>query len=221
MSVVLRFSVVKRERQTNLRLACVALERVVVVADGDDDDEDSTADGDGRTRTRGETSREANEGLLRDLDVAGGELTIVGFWESRETFDPLPALHFLSRDAGGAPSFRCAPSDGCDVEERESIEALHGEMLGENKTAVVQMKGADGTTSELHLVAVPARRASEDRGEESSMTAAMVERARFIAFKTKEMAPAYAMPLLKHNRLVVVLDLDETLVQATTLHARV
>ena len=139
MSVVLRFSVVKRERQTNLRLACVALERVVVVADGDDDDEDSTADGDGRTRTRGETSREANEGLLRDLDVAGGELTIVGFWESRETFDPLPALHFLSRDAGGAPSFRCAPSDGCDAEERESIEALHGEMLGENKTAVVQM----------------------------------------------------------------------------------
>ena len=219
MSVVLRFSVVKRERQTNLRLACVALERVVVVADGDDDDEDSTADGDARKGTRGETSREANEGLLRDLDVAGGELTIVGFWESRETFDPLPALHFLSRDAGGAPSFRCAPSDGCDAEERESIEALHGEMLGENKTAVVQMKGADGTTSELHLVAVPARRASEDGGEESSMTAAMVERARFIAFKTKEMAPAYAMPLLKHNRLVVVLDLDETLVQATTLHA--
>ena len=219
MSVVLRFSVVKRERQTNLRLACVALERVVVVADDADDDEDSTADGDALRRTRGETSREANEGLLRDLEVAGGELTIVGFWESRETFDPLPALHFLSRDAGGAPSFRCAPSDGCDAEERESIEALHGEMLGENKTAVVQMKGADGTTSELHLVAVPARRASEDGGEESSMTAAMVERARFIAFKTKEMAPAYAMPLLKHNRLVVVLDLDETLVQATTLHA--
>ena len=43
MSVVLRFSVVKRERQTNLRLACVALERVVVVADGEDDDEDSVS----------------------------------------------------------------------------------------------------------------------------------------------------------------------------------
>ena len=84
---------------------------------------------------------------------------------------------------------------------------------------MVQMKGPDGDDERVALGGGAARRASEDGGEESSMTAAMVERARFIAFKTKEMAPAYAMPLLKHNRLVVVLDLDETLVQATTLHA--
>jgi len=218
MSVVLRASVVKRERQTNLRLACVALERIVA---DDADALDSTTEAVPRVDARASASRAANEALLARLDARGGELTIVGFWESKGMCDPLAALHFLSRDSGGAPSFRCAPSDACDDEERESIESLHGEMLGENKTAVVQMKGEDGTR-ELHLVAVP-RGASEDEGEGPSTAAVKVattmDVTRFIAFETKEMAPAYAMPLLKHNRLVVVLDLDETLVQATTLHA--
>ena len=131
MSVVLRFSVVKRERQTNLRLACVALERVVVVADDADDDEDSTADGDALRRTRGETSREANEGLLRDLDAAGGELTIVGFWESRETFDPLPALHFLSRDAEGRRRFGARRAMGATRKSGNRSRRCTGRCWGE------------------------------------------------------------------------------------------
>ena len=98
-------------------------------------------------------------------------------------------------------------------------------MTRENKSAVVQMKDGEGRTSgELHLVAVPeaTREGEEDGGEgtgdERRADGGASATTRFVAFKTDEMAPAYAQPLLKHNRLVVVFDLDETLVQSTTLH---
>ena len=215
--VALTASVVKRERQTGLRLACEALEGVA-------EDPRANDDGDAREANAG-AKRTANETLLEELRGAGGEMAIVGFWESRDAFDPLAALHFLARSSGGAPSFRCAPCATCEEEERRAIEELHAEMTRENKSAVVQMKDGEGRTSgELHLVAVPeaTREGEEDGGEgtgdERRADGGASATTRFVAFKTDEMAPAYAQPLLKHNRLVVVFDLDETLVQSTTLH---
>ena len=215
--VALTASVVKRARQTGLRLACDALE-------GEPVDRGARDDGDARHDDAG-ARRAANEALLTRLRDAGGEMAIVGFWESRDAFDPLAALHFLARDGGGAPSFRCAPDASCEDEERRAIEELHAEMTRENKSAVVRMTDGEGRTSgELHLVAVPdaTRDGEEDGGEgtgdERRADGGAAATTRFVAFKTDEMAPAYAQPLLKYNRLVVVFDLDETLVQSTTLH---
>ena len=91
--VALTASVVKRERQTGLRLACDALEGVA-------EDPRANDDGDAREANAG-AKRTANETLLEELRGAGGEMAIVGFWESRDAFDPLAALHFLARSSGG------------------------------------------------------------------------------------------------------------------------
>ena len=177
--------------------------------ENDDDDDDD----DGRDASGREGKRHAS--MLRELGRGEDGVTIVGFWETRGTPDPLAALHFLSRRSAGAPAFRCSPKSGLNEDLKKAIEDLHEEMVRENKSAVMPTTSG-GRTGELHLVAVPdaeeVAAGDGDRGARNPKTM-------FVAFQTDEMAPAYAQGLLKHNRLVVVLDLDETLVQATTLHA--
>ena len=227
--IELRASVAKRDHQTGLRLSCVALARPdegasagatrTTGADGSVgapvNDAGVGAENDGCTPTTTATTDD-NERFLSTLVERGSELVVVGFWESRDAFDPLPALHLLSSASGGTPVFKAVPSEACEAKEREEIESLHFEMCAENKSAVVQVVGQDGRASELHLVAVPSEEGDDEEQAGGEGTAG--RRTRFVAFKTEQMAPVYAAPLLVHNRLVVVFDLDETLVQATTLH---
>jgi len=238
--IELRASVAKRDHQTGLRLSCAALARpdegagagatrtngsdgsvgaVVNAADAGEravNDEKTPTTTTTTTTTTTATTTNDNERFLSTLVERGGELVVVGFWESRDAFDPLPALHLLSSASGGTPAFKAVPSEACEAKEREELESLHFEMCAENKSAVVQVVGEDGRASELHLVAVPSGAEAEEEEAEGEGTSG--RRTRFMAFKTEQMAPVYAAPLLVHNRLVVVFDLDETLVQATTLH---
>lgn len=224
--IELRASVAKRGHQTGLRLSCAALARPDEGAGAgatrtnvnDDDGSVGVVVNAGERAVNDEkipTTNE-NERFLSTLVERGGELVVVGFWESRDAFDPLPALHLLSSASGGTPAFKAVPSEACEAKEREQIESLHFEMCAENKSAVVQVVGEDGRASELHLVAVPSGAEADEEEAEGEGTTG--RRTRFVAFKTEQMAPVYAAPLLVHNRLVVVFDLDETLVQATTLH---
>ena len=158
-------------------------------------------------------------------ETLGGDagLTVVGFWEPGRSFNPLGALHLLAGERG--PCARVV-ADATDP----GAMALHDEMCQKMKTAVVQLPGG---RREMHLCAIPidAPGADLDPDADAETANAMralakrraaegrVREATFLCFETRAMAPFHHAPLLLDKQLVVIFDLDETLLQAFTMNS--
>ena len=160
-----------------------------------------------------------------------GAMTVIGFWEPGRGLDPLGALHLIAGARG--PSARLvaeapaspAPAregngdggdDGDAPKTLEGVEALHAELSGNSKTAVVSIAGG---RREVHLCAVPADGPDETTGDDAETRRRVSSRDgfHFLAFETRAMAPFHHAPILAQKQLAVIFDLDETLLQAFTL----
>ena len=162
--------------------------------------------------------------------AATNGMTVVGFWEPGRGFNPLGALHLIAGARGpcvrvvAAAAAVAAAGDegGVVVGGGGGIVALHDEMCRKLKTAVISVKLPDGRKREVHLYAVPrgataaaarpARPVAEDRTASSDDGDVV-----FLGFETPEMAPFHYKPLLMEKMLIVIFDLDETLLQAFTI----
>lgn len=128
---------------------------------------------------------------------------------------------------------------------KEGLTKLHREMRAEQKSAVMFLDDpATGRRREVHLAAVwvhPADTAGDTAGDamgsngadEAALTTndeaapttnddgdkADAREPQFLAFEVQPNAPAVALEPLLHKQLMVVFDLDETLLQAFTLRA--
>ena len=156
-------------------------------------------------------------------ETLGGDagLTVVGFWEPGRSFNPLGALHLLAGERG--PCARVV-ADATDP----GAAALHDEMCQKMKTAVVQLPGG---RREMHLCAIPVDAPGADLEPDADAETANAMRslakrraaegrvrdAAFLCFETRAMAPFHHAPLLLEKQLVVIFDLDETLLQAFTM----
>jgi hypothetical protein len=158
-------------------------------------------------------------------ETLGGDagLTVVGFWEPGRSFNPLGALHLLAGERG--PCARVV-ADATDP----GAMALHDEMCQKLKTAVVQLPGG---RREMHLCAIPVDAPGADLEPDADAETAdamralakrraaegRVPEATFLCFETRAMAPFHHAPLLLDKQLVVIFDLDETLLQAFTMNS--
>eukprot|EP00240_Pyramimonas_obovata_P003661 CAMPEP_0118940938 /NCGR_PEP_ID=MMETSP1169-20130426/32686_1 /TAXON_ID=36882 /ORGANISM="Pyramimonas obovata, Strain CCMP722" /LENGTH=353 /DNA_ID=CAMNT_0006885567 /DNA_START=240 /DNA_END=1297 /DNA_ORIENTATION=+ len=130
-----------------------------------------------------------------DVPIASeSELLVTGFSTWRAT-SSLTAMHIVAPDG---PIFSLYAWSSSHPDE---LKALHDECLGAQKSAVAPYRNG----LEVHLVAVP-----DCRGELNRNTC-------FWGFCCPQSEAYYYKSLLEMKRLVVVLDLDETLVQALTL----
>ena len=161
--VALTASVVKRERQTGLRLACEALEGERGGSRRANDDGDARA---ATTRARDANGERGAAG--RDCAARGGRWRSWGSGNLETRSIRSRRCTFSRATAAARRRFDARRDATCEEEERRAIEELHAEMTRENKSAVVRMTDGEGRTSgELHLVAVPeaTRDGEEDGGE--------------------------------------------------------
>jgi len=126
---------------------------------------------------------------------------------------------------------------GTDDETRgrnkEGLQRLHKEMRTEQKSAVMFLDDpALGRKREVHLAAVwiqprardderdhPDAHESHDATEKDEKPAVDTREPEFLAFEVRPNAPAVALEPLLHKQLMVIFDLDETLLQAFTLRS--
>ena len=125
-----------------------------------------------------------------------GGLQVSGLWRPGPELHPLGALSLIVGDRGP-----CALVAAANVND-ENLLALHNEMREKLATAVIELTLPNKSKREIHLYAVP-----------QSIGKGPV----FLGFETLSMAPWHCRHLLVNRQLVVVFDLDETLLQAFTI----
>ena len=191
-------------------------------AAGDDGSVSARVDRDGASH---DATRSDGWSTPMTPETLGGDagLTVIGFWEPGRSFNPLGALHLLAGERG--PCARVV-ADATDP----GAAALHDEMCQKMKTAVVQLPGG---RREMHLCAIPVDAPGADLEPDADAETANAMRslakhraaegrvrdAAFLCFETRAMAPFHHAPLLLDKQLVVIFDLDETLLQAFTMNS--
>lgn len=129
-------------------------------------------------------------------------LAVSGFWQSGASLPPLSVLALASARAGPLAVLTFHPLPDSTVDGSSccgAFASLHAEALSSHKSAVCAP--LPGVARELHLVALP-----------SSPPA-------WALYDVPPGSPAALHALLSPRRLPLVLDLDETLLQAVTLRS--
>ena len=175
--------------------------------------------------------------------AASKGMKVIGWWRAKVDAhhgldkEILAALHLLAGRRGPCMRLKFSHPSGTDDETRgrnkEGLQRLHKEMRTEQKSAVVFLDDpALGRKREVHLAAVwiqprardderdhPDAHESHDANAKDEKPAADTREPEFLAFEVRPNAPAVALEPLLHKQLMVIFDLDETLLQAFTLRS--
>ena len=175
--------------------------------------------------------------------AASKGMKVIGWWRAKVDAhhgldkEILAALHLLAGRRGPCMRLKFSHPSGTDDETRgrnkEGLQRLHKEMRTEQKSAVMFLDDpALGRKREVHLAAVwiqprardderdhPDAHESHDATEKDEKPAVDTREPEFLAFEVRPNAPAVALEPLLHKQLMVIFDLDETLLQAFTLRS--
>ena len=194
-----------------------------------------------------ETTNEPSDDEGDDDDgihvAASKGMKVIGWWRAKVDVhhgldkEILAALHLLAGRRGPCMRLKFSHPSGTDDETRgrnkEGLQRLHKEMRTEQKSAVMFLDDpALGRKREVHLAAVwiqprardderdhPDAHESHDATEKDEKPAVDTREPEFLAFEVRPNAPAVALEPLLHKQLMVIFDLDETLLQAFTLRS--